>query len=103
MSYSFNVQAATKQDAKAAVALAFDRVIETQPIHARDKSAALANAGAVIDLLADDAPNGHVIAVSCNGFVGWRDMLRDDGANPLSAVSVSAVASYVVETPAQEA
>ncbi|KRQ11924.1 hypothetical protein AOQ73_05815 [Bradyrhizobium pachyrhizi] len=98
MSYSFTVKAATKNEAKAAVAVEFDKVVATQPIHARDKAAALTNANAVIDLLADDAPDGHVINVSCNGYVGWRDNLRDDGGNPLNSASVSASAGYYTGT-----
>ncbi|WP_316172390.1 hypothetical protein [Bradyrhizobium sp. SZCCHNRI2049] len=97
MSYSFSVKAATKADAKVAVAAAFDRVVEAQPIHARDKQAAVANAGAMIDLLTDDAPSGCVISVNCNGYVGWLDMLREDCGNPLNAASVSAAAAYVLE------
>lgn len=96
MSYSFNVQAASKAAAKDAVVAKFDEVIATQPIHARDKDAALANANAVIDLLADD--DEREISVSVNGYVGWRETLRDDGSNPLRSVSVSASASYVNPT-----
>ncbi|WP_315804017.1 hypothetical protein [Bradyrhizobium sp. SZCCHNS3002] len=95
MSYSFSAKGATKLEAKAAVAEAFDAVIATQPIHARDKEAALTNAGAVIDLLADDAPEHHVISVSCSGSLGWREALRDDASNPLSSASVSAQAWYI--------
>ncbi|CAL77434.1 hypothetical protein BRADO3657 [Bradyrhizobium sp. ORS 278] len=95
MSYSFNIRATSKVSAKSAVAAAFDNVVVSQPIHARDKAAALANASAVIDLLADDAPEGHLIAVSCNGYVGWREVLLADGSNPLNAASVSAQASYM--------
>lgn len=93
MSYSFNVQGASKASAKEAVAAKFDEVVASQPIHARDKAAALANANAVIDLLVDDAT--HEISVSVNGYVGWQEVLRDDGSNPLRAASVSASASYV--------
>lgn len=93
MSYSFNVQAASKAAAKEAVATKFDEVIASQPIHARDKAAALANANAVIDLLADD--DARNISVSVNGYVGWQEALRDDGSNPLQSVSVSTTASHV--------
>lgn len=96
MSYSFSVKAATKPEAKAAVAAEIDRVIGAQPIHARDKAAAIVNASAVIDLLADDVAGGHVIAVSCNGYVGWQEVLREDCSNPLISASVSAAASYVL-------
>lgn len=96
MSYSFNVQASTKSAAKDAVAVKFDEVIATQPIHARDKTAALANANAVIDLLMDD--DTREISVSVNGYVGWQEVLRDDGSNPLQSASVSASASYFSAT-----
>jgi hypothetical protein len=93
MSYSFNVQAATKAAAKEAVVAKFNEVIASQPIHARDKDAAIANANAVIDLLADG--DDREIAVSVNGYVGWQEALRDDGSNPLRSASISASASYV--------
>jgi hypothetical protein len=94
MSYSFSIRAATKDEAKAAVAAEFDKVVAAQPIHARDKTVALANAAAVIGLLADDAPDGFTIGVSLNGYVGWREALHDDASNPLNAASVSASANY---------
>jgi hypothetical protein len=99
VSYSFNVSAATKSDAKVAVATKLDEVIAAQAIHARDKVAILANASAVIDLLSDVVPAGHVLSVGCSGYVGWNDVaLKEDGSNvadiPFRSVSVSASASY---------
>lgn len=94
MSYSFSIKAATKDAAKAAVSEAFDKVVEAQPIHVRDKAAALANASAAIDLLADDAPEGSMISVSVNGYVSWRETLRADGSNPLTGASIAASAAY---------
>lgn len=93
MSYSFLAQASTKAAAKEAVAAKFDEVVGSQPIHARDKAAALANANAIIDLLMDDGTRD--IAVSVNGYVSWIDVLREDASNSLSGVSVSANAAYV--------
>ena len=93
MSYSFQVTAPTKAAAKEAVAAKFDEIVASQAIHARDKAAALANANAAIDLLVDDAAS-HV-AVSCSGYVGWREVLRDDAGNDLHSASVSASASLV--------
>ena len=93
MSYSFSVQAPTKDEAKAAAAKAFDDVVAAQPIHARDRDAALANINAVIDLLVDD-PDFH-ISVGANGYVSWRENLNADGSNPLSTASISANASLV--------
>jgi hypothetical protein len=92
MSYSFSLKAVSKSAAKSAVAAEFDKVIESQPIHARDKEAALASAGAVIDLLADGDPRN--IAVSVNGSLGWVETLRDDASNPLQSASVSVSAYY---------
>lgn len=52
MPYSFSVKAANKEAAKIAVAAKFDEgVLAHQPVHARDRDALLATAGAVIDLL----------------------------------------------------
>ncbi|WP_316171045.1 hypothetical protein [Bradyrhizobium sp. SZCCHNRI1058] len=101
MSYSFNLYAGSKSEAKAAVAAKLDEVIASQAIHVRDKSAVLANASAVIELLTDAAPEGHVIYVGCNGSVSWADVeLAADGSNvadiPLRTASISAHASYVV-------
>jgi hypothetical protein len=96
MSYSFSVTAAGKVAAKAALAAKFDEVVAAQPIHARDREAAIANGNAAIDLLVDDA--ALHIAVSMNGYVGWRENLTEAGDNDLTAASISASASLV--TPA---
>lgn len=95
MFYSFSVKADTKEAAKAAVSEAFDKVVESQPIHARDKAAAVANASAAIDLLSDEAHDGKAISVSVNGYVSWIETLRADSSNPLTTASISASASFV--------
>lgn len=94
MSYSFSFQAANKAEAKKAVEAALEGMVAQQPIHARDKAAALANASAVIDLLVDDPD--LIVSVNLNGYVGWRDVLSADGSNPLATASISASASLVV-------
>lgn len=71
MSYSFGVKAATKAEAKAAVAVEFDKVVASQPTHATDKDAALAAAGAFIDMLTDPG-EGQVISVNMHGSLGWN-------------------------------
>lgn len=93
MSYSFSVIAANKAAAKSAVAAKFDEVVATQPIHARDRAAALGNANAAIDLLVDDATL-HV-SVSVNGYVGWRDPLTEAADNALVGATISASAGLV--------
>jgi hypothetical protein len=92
MSYSFNIRAANKADAKAAVEVKFDEVIAGQPVHARDRAAVLANAYAVIDLLGDD--DAKDISVTCGGYVSWQTAEPPESV-PLSSASVSASAGYV--------
>lgn len=70
MSYSFSVQAPSKDEAKAAVAAEFDKVMASQPTHATDKDAAVAAAGAFIDMLRNPA-EGQVISVGMHGSLGW--------------------------------
>ncbi|MGL3208670.1 hypothetical protein [Bradyrhizobium sp. BR 1433] len=96
MSYSFSVTAANKAAAKLAVAARFDEVIGAQPIHARDRELAIANANAAIDMLTDD-DTMHVM-VSLGGSVGWREPLTDACDNQLTAASISASA-WLVATP----
>ena len=93
MSYSFQVKAATKAEAKAAVAAKFDAdVITVFPVHARDREAVLANASAVIDLAADDDTKD--IQVSVAGYVGWNSAEPQDVV-PLTTVSITASAYLV--------
>lgn len=95
MSYSFGVKASTKGDAKAAVLAKFDEIVGQQPIHARDSAAVLANAGLVIDLLADDDTKD--IAVSCNGYVSWNG--SGDFSPEIAAIgtaSISCTASHSI-------
>lgn len=90
MSYSFQVKAPTKDAAKEAVAAKFDEIIAQQPIHARDRAAVLANANAVIDLLADN--DAKDVLVSCNGYVSWPAGGVEDAQ--LNSAAVSASAGY---------
>lgn len=88
MSYSFSVKAPSKAAAKEAVAAKFDEMVAQQPIHARDRAAVVANANAVIDLLADN--DSKDILVSCNGYVSWPSGSIEDAQLTSVAVSVSA-------------
>ena len=90
MSYSFQVQAPTKAAAKEAVAAKFDEIVAQQQIHARDRDAVLANASAVIDLLADSDEKD--VLVSCNGYVSWPSGGVEEAQ--LNAAAVSASAGY---------
>lgn len=88
MSYSFRTQAATKTEAKAAVAAEFDKAIGHQKCHERDRAQALAAAGSFIDLLPDD--DARDVGVSMSGSLTGRwegsDVVAIESAN----VSVTA-------------
>jgi hypothetical protein len=99
MSYSFQVTGADKAAAKAAVEAEFDKVVESQPIHSRDRQAALANASAVIDLLVDD-PTCDV-RVTVNGYVGWRGESGPDAV--LTSASINAQAGLALRKAEQPA
>jgi hypothetical protein len=92
MSYCIGVHAATKAEAKVALAAKFDEaVVAHQPVHASDRAAALAAGDAFIDLLEDDATKD--VAVSLNGWVSYTG-----GGNApvaLQSASVTASASLV--------
>lgn len=86
MTYHFTAQGATKDEAKQAVADQFDLMMGVQPVHSKDRAAAIANAAAVIDLLADDETKG--VQVTLNGYVSWQ-------VTGLNAASVSATATHI--------
>ncbi len=86
MSYSFNQKSPNKEAAKADVAANFANVVASQPTHQKDSAAVLANANAVIDLLADD--DSKDIAVTCSGYVSWN------ADQSLHTVSIACSAAY---------
>lgn len=69
MSYSFSVKAASKSEAKAAIASELARVVEGQPSHQADQAQAQAAADSFIDILADDSSRD--ISVSMHGSLSW--------------------------------
>jgi len=70
MSYSFTVKAATKAAALAAASAAFDsQVLVSQPVHKVDREAALKNAEAHVNLIADPK-EGEEVALSMHGSIG---------------------------------
>lgn len=75
MSYSFNVIAGTKAEAKAKVAAKLAEVVAQQPIHALERDQAQATADAFIDL-APDRPEMD-LSVSLHGSVGWSGTYPD--------------------------
>lgn len=88
MSYSFNVRAPNKAEAKAMVNAKMDETVVSQPVHAKDCAQAKAAAATFIDLLTEDESKD--VSVSMNGYLSgnWvgNDIERINGAS----VSISA-------------
>lgn len=72
MSYSFGVVAKTKGELCDAAAAKFDEeVVQFQPVHAKDKAAALANLDGALACL-PDAVEGRELVASLNGYLSWQ-------------------------------
>lgn len=84
MSYSFSFTAKDRAQAKERVITEFDRIVEQQPIHARDEVAATNAALAFIDLIA--IPDGREISVTVSGSLGWSGVMTDNNAADLDLV-----------------
>jgi hypothetical protein len=87
MSYSISARGATKIIVLALLAAKFDQIIEAQPIHEKDKKAALGTAEAMVNQLADDPEQD--VQVNLNGYLSWQG--TEDNVTILSS-SVSASA-----------
>jgi hypothetical protein len=61
MSYSFNCAGTTKDEAKANVAIEFDKVVEQQPVHEQDRETHEKAVGAMIDLVRDPTDDECVL------------------------------------------
>ncbi len=96
MSYSIHAGGATKILAMLALANKLDEIIASQPVHAKDKDAILANANAVVNLLNDEEQGDKHVAISCNGYVSWVGQVTD--AKLISA-SVACSASFATAPP----
>lgn len=88
MSYSFNITASSKDEAKVKASQEFDSIVVAQPNHAKDRSLALANISAAIDLL-DDEPTQD-IRVEAWGSLSWQI-----DPNQIIAATIHAAAWYV--------
>lgn len=87
MSYSFTVHAASKAEALDLVEAEFEKVVQSQPVHAADKEQAQAAAAAFIELMPDDADKD--VHVTVNGSIAWTG-LNDDPSFTAASCSVSA-------------
>jgi hypothetical protein len=91
MSYSFSVTADTKAIVKRKIETAFERVVSGQADHAKDKSAAVAVAYAMVDLLKEPQEEEQ-IDVRMHGSLSWRAESAGDLTFANVNVSVSVVA-----------
>lgn len=76
MSYSFQVRAASKAEAKAKFMEAFDQMVEMQSTHKADRDAQIAHAHNMIDLIREPH-DGNEIVVDAHGSVGWNGKFDD--------------------------
>ena len=90
MSYSFSGRVANRTLAREAIKVEWDKVVEHQPIHAKDRPAAEAMANAFLDLM-DEEREDHALAYGCNGGVGYTE----DTSKPLLSVSGAAQFHWV--------
>lgn len=87
MSYSFQIRAATKAEAKEKVAIQMATIVQQQAVHAVDVEQARAAANAFIDVI--DGDENRDVVVSMNGSVS----LSGDPLITSAAVSVTAYLS----------
>ena len=83
MSYSFQVRAPNKAEAKAYVGVKMDDAVRAQACHARDEKQAVAAAHAFIDVLADDETKDVCVNMSGSLTGQWTgsDVTRIESAN----------------------
>jgi hypothetical protein len=71
MSYSFSVRAATKDEAIAKVGEEFEKVVNAQPIHAKDRDAVETAAENIVAVLKND--DTRDVTVSVSGSLSWTE------------------------------
>lgn len=71
MSYSFNVRGATVALAVAAIGPKFDEVVSSQPVHAKDRDAAVTGATALAALVSEPA-EGQEVSINVSGWLQWQ-------------------------------
>lgn len=89
MSYSFELTSHSKTGAVHDVATALDAVVAGDPLHAKDKAAALDAAKASIDILREPEGLEHIF-VHMYGSLGWEGDYNSPRAFTSADVHVSA-------------
>lgn len=95
MSYSFAIQASSKEAMKEAVRSKMDEVAKQQPIHERDCDYAVAVADTFIDQLGEDETKD--LALGMNGYLGT--FTRSNGDVVVSSASVAVSVYYTTPSP----
>lgn len=93
MSYSFQVQKATKAEALAAIAVEFDNVVRQQSSHQVDRAHAEATAKAFVELLPDNATKD--VKVYINGSVSGTGIYEGNDFSGLTSAAVQVQAMLV--------
>lgn len=91
MSYSFNLTAATKNEAKLKARERFADEVARQPCHARDQAAFVATVDHLVSMLPDDDTKDVYLA--CSGYVSG-DWQQGDLVS-LTGVSINVNAQHV--------
>jgi hypothetical protein len=68
MSYSFSAKGTNKELALQDATAKFDAMVEQQPVHSRDREAALSNLRTHLNLVAEPAPDEDVV-ISMHGSI----------------------------------
>lgn len=99
MSYSFQIRAANKAEAKQKVVAEFQKVSAAQACHKQDEAQALAAADAFIALVADDDTKDVVVTMHGSLSGNWSG----GDLNSISGASVSVTAGQAARPPAATA
>ena len=92
MSYSFSVRGVNKEEAMERVAAVLDEVVAGQPIHARDREAALAAVSAFVNVLPVDETRD--VSVYVSGSVSWTGLSPNES---IMSAGVNVSASLVAK------
>lgn len=94
MSYSFSVRAKSKLAALEAAAKEMDRIIESQPAHAKDRHLLANNLEAQVKLVRE-LEEGESYQVSGNGYMVWEGTGPEGLPLRVNTVSCGAALSIV--------
>jgi len=92
VSFSQTIQAATKAAVREAVAAKVAEIVASQPEHANDQAAVLANVDSVMGLLADDDTKD--VTVTFAGFVQWTKSAGPYQASSNSTLTINCTVAH---------